>query len=113
MVLFIVLQPLYSSAVQKGSPTVLPTQSLSKLKELLDELVNLDAETRIESSLLIGNVYLMKFESIKGLVWKGMIPKSAVKDELLNLKRLIEKIDVHLFKKVSQICLAIVCLSGV
>ena len=97
------LQPLYSSAVQKTSATSLPTQSLSKLKELLDELVNLDAETRIDSSLLIGNVYLMKFESIKGLVWKGMISKIAVKDELLNLKRLIEKIDVHLFKKVSQI----------
>ena len=103
------LQPLYSSAVQKSSPTSISTQSpLSKLKELLDELVNLDAETKIESSLLSGNVYLMKFEGIRGLVWKGMITKKVVKDELLSLKRLIEKIDINLFKKVSQISFMVV-----
>ena len=94
------LQPLYSGAVQKSSPTTLPTQSLKKLKEILEELVSLEAEAKIESSLLTGNFYLMKFEAVKGLVWKDMVTKQVVKGELLSLKRLIEKTDVNIFKKV-------------
>lgn len=73
---------------------------MAKLKEILDELVKQNAERLIEPSLLIGNVHLMKYEATKGLVWKGLVSKRDVKDELLNLQRLIEKIDVNLFKKV-------------
>lgn len=73
---------------------------MNNLKDLLNDLMNLDAESKIDLSLLFGNVHLMKYEESKGLVWKGMVTKAVLKDELLNLRRLIEKLDVNLFRKV-------------
>ena len=80
----------------------MPTQSLTRLKEILDELIKSDAEMKIDPNLLIGNVYLMKFEAMIGLVWKGIVPKNDLKQEVLNLRWLLDKIDVNLFKKVNK-----------